>query len=592
MQLVFKSFYTQYGVRRPQSMFSPKLVNLVDLPINSFIHYLTADTELPDIDPSKLYFQQNKNLVYVDIIDEATDNKGNPRRKPVVVKNLVRPFFLKNKKFRYLKDPQKTISGKQMLLVANYNYLDQVYNYVNIPANQYYKFWNKYKTLWDNVNRVASESDRNHFIFLDIPQQLPSYSFLRMYSDKVNLALIKIFDTDSKLMILELWKWLNSDLREKSVMANLSTDNLNKINLVLTTSDNVSTIVNLGYLNSWIKGAKNLTDMPSVSQFPTDMIQKLFLKLLMTLHDSVKEQEAVDTEEVVEPEPEKALGIKDEEPDETEGELEETYSDKAIREAKQWMPSDKQREIYQPVDEEQIEKDEVEDIFKQMDEDLAALDVINNKVLKEKGIKISSKGEIEETAEVAQMKEFSQQELKDIIYSNPSNEDALMGQLESYADFGILTASDYKKLIKDASAYKNLKDPYGSKQTILEARVIKPEDLQLDEDKSTIIASENVLDKNMLKSSLLSFKEDYIRNVLKKDVLNMVSDIQRAGVIIKNHEIEDDVSALGAYETHTLELKPIDGSPSTIRFRLPKIDDNGNFYAAGNKYKQRLQRVD
>lgn len=593
MQLVFKSFYTQYGVRRPQSMFSPKLVNLVDLPMNSIIHYLTSDTELPDIDPSKLYFQQNKNLVYVDVIEELSDNKGNPRRKPGVIKNMVRPFFIKNKKFRYLKDPQKSINSKQILLAVNYNYLDHAYSYVNIPANEYNKFWNKYKTMWDHINVAANESDRNHFVFLDIPQQLPSYSFLRMYSDKVNLALLKIFDTDSKLMILELWKWLSGDFRDKSVMANVSVENLNKINLVLTTTDNVSTIINLGYLNSWIKGAKNLTDMPSVSQFPTDTIQKLFLKLLLTLHDSVKEQETVDTETDVAPEPVKALGVQDEEPSEEEAEEgEETYSEQAIREAKQWMPSDKQGEIYEAVDEEQIEKDEVADIFKEMDEELAALDILNTKALKEKGIKISSKGEIEQAVEVEKLKELSQQELKDIIYSSPSNEDALLGQLESYADYGILSASDYKKLIKDANAYKTLKDPYGSKQTILEAKVITPKDLELDEEKSTIVASENVLDKNMLKSSLLSFKEDYINNVLNKDVLNMVSDIQRAGVIIKNHEVEDDVSALGHYQIHTLDLKPIDGSPSTIRFRLPKIDDDGNFVAGGNKYGMRLQRVD
>ena len=114
----------------------------------------------------------------------------------------------------------------------------------------------------------------------------------------------------------------------------------------------------------------------------------------------------------------------------------------------------------------------------------------------------------------------------------------------------------------------------------------------ISKDKSAIVASDNVLDRTMLESSLLSFGEDYVKNVMHKDVLNMISEVQKAGVIIKKHEIDIDHSALGSYENHTLELKPIDGAPSTIRFRIPVVDDDGNLSVNATKYRCRLQRVD
>jgi hypothetical protein len=540
------------GVRRPQNLFSPKVIQLLELPMDSILH--VHQSLMHDIDVSKLYLQRIP-MHYVEITDTLTDTKGLPRRKPVQAKIVSRPFFVAQKLYRFMPAPHTVVKDRSSLLIYNYQYLSSMYQYHPHPMVSWYQYWNTTKTMWDRIAAITETSSRHHFIMIDIPADLPSYSLLQMYVSKSNPAMLKIFDTQSKLDILELWKWLSPDHRDGGAMAALKTEHLDLINLVFQLADGRSSILNLGYLNSWIKGSDALTEFASVAQFPLQQIQKLMLKYLITLQ---------------------ALGMSGAPQSDPEAEIIEATPAEAV-------------EVPLEGDDSGIVTQTLDQQLADIDGEIAALDLLSRKKMSQVGVQISGDDLV---AVPDAIDDLSVDEISSKVYGLVPAGDVLERQLNEYAEYGGVSAAEYRKTVQDIGKYAAMRDPYGSKLSVTEAMVIPPEMLQIDTDKTTLVGPDTVLDRTMLKSSLNSFDEDYINNVLQKDMLQMVSEVQRAGVIIRRHEIEIDASALGVYENHTLELKPIDGVASTIRFRVPKIQDDGTMICNSNRYSLRKQRVD
>lgn len=591
-QLTYQQFYRQYGLRRLQTMLAPKLLALSSLPRDSLVHYLSSSAT-PDIDITKLYLKGYSKRIMIDCIENLSGQKGAPRRRPMQVRNLVRDWLLQHKQFKLLPNHYRLVTDPLTLLISNYSYLDKLYKYTELPMTPYNKWWNVQDTLWREVNTIAETSSKNQFVFLDIPDELPSYTFLQIFSTKTNLTLLKIFDTIGKLNLLELWKWMNPDTRELSVMNQVSEKHFNKVNLVFTNKDNLSVIVNLGYLNSWIDGNDNTTEFNSIIQIKPIQLQKVLLKFMMVTH-STTEAEVVDTDNKLsddtDVQEEQELREETEDYVEEHGTEEEPLSDASSAAYLTKNKDGNQSGLIQDFKEVASSDKDLTANFTEIDEDLKALDVMANKKLLDKGIKVDGKG-----TEVV-ISEFKDERSMDDVRQEaliPQNSDqALKAIAAEQAEIGALTASEYRALIKDIEKYPLLKDPYGSNKTIKEAAVITQQDLEIDASKSQMPPNKSVLDKTMLESSLLSFDSDYINNVLHKDILSMVSGIQKAGIVIKRHEVEMDNSALGSYENHTLELKPIKGASSTIRFRIPKIEEDSTFTVGGNKYSMRKQRVD
>jgi hypothetical protein len=114
----------------------PRTFEINSLPRNSMLHILTHDVQHPDIDTSKLYFGNNTRKILVDYPENLLEEKGSPRKKAVLIKNMFRIFHFKNKNFRYLKDHYLLIKDELTLLINNYNYLDVAYRYVDLPMTQ------------------------------------------------------------------------------------------------------------------------------------------------------------------------------------------------------------------------------------------------------------------------------------------------------------------------------------------------------------------------------------------------------------------------------------------------------------------------
>ena len=169
-------------------------------------------------------------------------------------------------------------------------------------------------------------------------------------------------------------------------------------------------------------------------------------------------------------------------------------------------------------------------------------------------------------------------------------EDIIKEQCNALADAGMMTASEYRRFMALSENYKAILSPDG-KTTLAEYSDVKPEQLAIKESKK-IPDIKTVVDKSMLKSSLLTFDSEYIKNVLKRDICAMVVNSQKGGFVINKYEVDTNESILGKFETHTLRITPVEGEPSILRFKLPGIDEDGVYESKGIKYRMRKQRGD
>jgi len=169
-------------------------------------------------------------------------------------------------------------------------------------------------------------------------------------------------------------------------------------------------------------------------------------------------------------------------------------------------------------------------------------------------------------------------------------EKGVLDVCERLADDGLLTAGEYKRFTALAGAYKNIKNPYGE-GTLGEQIQVSPEQLILKKTQS-FLDEKTVVDKTMLSSTLVGFDKQYIKEILPRHTASMVTQIQKAGVAVADYQIELTEDIMGSYEDHTVKLIPVEGAPSTIKFKIPKIQEDGTFEASGTKYRMRKQRGD
>lgn len=538
MQELFNNYYKKLGMRRLQGLLNPKKFKLVDLPRDSYFHYLDKGNK--DLDVNIPFLEGYKKKIYVDYADTILTDLGAPRRKNVIIKSLVRSFLSKNKEFKFLKDSHLTMKDSKTFLVANYNYLSNIYRYVDLPMTEYNEWRNTQNTVWNKINEVATDSARNNFVVIDVESDIPSFNMLNMYVDKTKTSMVKLFNTDSKKMILELWKWLSVEHRSLSVLDRLDVENYSKVNLLFTNTSNEVCLINLGYLNSWIKGQENSTGTESVSQFGSLQLSKFFLKFLMCMQASAGE-------------------------DVDNSLIEETELDEEI----------------------EVPLTVIEDV----DESIDLLSNLTSTKFKNRGVVVDETGNVQVDVNKDVDLETSDDIKKETLTAS-TYEETIRKDLEDNLASGLINMTVYKKQIADLESFNNLEDPFKSGLSIKEASNVSIEDIQIKPESTKITASDVVSDKSMLNSSLLAFDKDYLENVLNKDILSMVSSLQKSGMIIRDYKIDTDHSVLGTYETHTLSVKPVDGAASTIKFRLPKIDDDGSFMAGNSKYFLRKQRID
>jgi hypothetical protein len=595
MQL-YEPFYKRFGIRKADQLMTPPLtpLELLDLPKSSILHCVSMSPLEVGPAADEYIFRNIDRQIVMSHVTEIGDQKGTPRRLSVMPEPLFRKYHLKNRRFRLMRSLEASARDPNTLIVYNYGLLPQLYRYMRSIYAEYYRWWNAEATVWKTMGSIAEECPRQQFLMCKLPTVLPGINQLNIAMEgfvdvaSANFSLegldgialeaitqrtIKIFNNPESLFILELWKWFG-EKRYSSVIANVPEKHLDKINLVFEESGRWF-VMNLGLINSWrVATEEELKINPNANTkgIAPDQIQRRFLRLMMALF----QVRTVASAEVA--------PVKDVKPGTTTQVVTQTAALPQIDPKTGAVVVKTQTSTLnttEPLDAHLLEPDDTGDnvkhdalLDKQLEEDLAELERISQNaagpVLTEEGKVVSGPVFVEEPPRTL--------------------EGGVMAVCDKLADNGLLSAAEYRRYDGLSKSYKNIIAPDG-KATLDEFIQIPPEKLKIEESPALKDIS-TVVDKTMLKSSLLTFDQAYVKEVMPRDVAGMVLNIQNAGIAVTNYEIERVEDVLGSYDSYTVRVTPVEGASSTLRFKLPVIDDDGTYHANGVKYRMRKQRGD
>ena len=559
---LYPQYEKRYAVRMPNHLTQPRLfpLSLMSLPRNSILHYLSeSEAEYGPASDEALLLNVPR-LVLVSHLTALSSSEGNPRSTYVQPGPLIQDYRRRYRKLRPLNKLELADREPQNVLVYNYAMLPHLVKYTRSFFSRYYAWLNVQNTMYNNINELATQTQRHHFIQLILPPVIPGLNALRKAEKTKTRDALEPFVTNDQLSLLDLWTFLGVN-RQNSSLSHVKPEYLSRINFIIRHQGAWLTI-NMGVLETWRKNPNIERD----AGVDPKTFQIRFLRMISTLHEAggvVGDKPPV---EVVEQEP---VAVADTPVIEIDVTPEPTHA-----------------EIQDQLDELDVPPDE---------EELAELNVIENLNRPEEVIEHEEEFDEDgnQVGKAAPMTEGSQPVIIGTIRPNVvrTHEGAIQAKVDELADAGVISGGDYRRLMKNAEAYKNLKDPYGSGQSFAEALVIKKEDLIL-KDVEPFPDDANILDKSMLKSTVADMDRQYIPKILPKDIMGMVMMTQQAGVAVTGYEIERVTDAVSDFEIHSVSVTPVVGRQSTLRFRVPVVQPEGTYISNGVRYRLKKQRAD
>lgn len=608
MLLQHNVFYRKFGIRLVQHLITPRMFKMEDFrfPLNSTFHFVSHDENSIAPDQAQPHFAAFKSKrIGMEVIPNLTSMEGNPRKTSLQVIQLARKFFQKNRLFRFTKDVNSVVRDPNAVTVLDYGYLLKMYRYANAPLTPYFEWLNIEKTAWNGIKDTVEKSERHNFIFYEVPDVLPSINTLKQFSKKISTNYRHFFDTPGKKFLLELWKWIGEDTRKDSILSAIPIDQLGKVNIVFTFKG-MWCVLNLQQLEDWRRvDTENEAETedkshskPHTVKYLPSQLQRLLIKLCIGVQTYIVPPDEEDNKDNAANE--KSIQLNNTENQDSDSGMNEDEKDEDVVLGNRREIEDESTEKHQDL--ETLEKDldsesTTADIMDEIDKELETLETIEKRYMMAKSLHQDINADVEGSEEIFKQENFIAtpeeiQSIQDKIFTEREADEVLKNTIDKHSEFGLMSAAEYRNLLKQADKFMNSPDPHLGTTTIKEFVKVNPEVLKIEHHETKLAERETVADKSMLSSSLIAFDKKYINEVMDKDISAMAVNIQKAGIILQSYEVEPFNSVLGAFEVHTLKVKPIDGAPSTIRFKIPKVDEEGNFVANGNKYHMRKQRGD
>lgn len=599
-------------VRAPIYLVNPTVFSTFDysLPKFAVVHYLdiNSGSHFPSLD-LRYYKNSDKTkkfpICHVMDLDSKEEITTLLNKQPMAE---VRKWTKSNlKHFKELDLFHSVNNSANVVGTINYNMLKDMYKYRSAPLSKHYSYYNLYKTYWNSVKKALDTTkidEIKHVVSIDIPTLIPNYFIIDRLIAFNEIKYSRMVTDINLKNIIELYKWLNNDTRSKSVMSDISDEDASKILVEFKYKEYV-TILPLHVIRS----ASEQSDIKSTIKLPHDKLSKLYLMFLRKIQfivdnsdeeaiakidDEVTNDVYINTntiDDVVKP----VVKIEEEENDEVDVETSQSFNYE--------LPTEKIVTITEVIKKESKTKQEIskleDDVF---DEDFGVDDL--DKSIEEEAYNISETdrlfidaiskaSEEDEAAEVVEEKpslavDYSEEKKSEIVRDVSLNE-KIDHHIKVAKEMKLLTAAEIRSINKAKEAREVLPSPYNTKLTLTTQATIDPEDKRLDIDSYKLPESTPVISEFNKVNKLKSFDRTYLDKGMKKDILAMVTNIEKSGVIVTNYTIDDVKSSVDNYELHRLSLKPLVGKESTVTFRIPKISEEG-IIKAGN-VKMRLRKV-
>jgi len=581
----FEQFYRSFGIRRAAQLLTPPLPELdhLNLPKRSVLHFVGVSPLAYGPDSDEFIFRNITIPIAMAHVTELGSRDGMPRRLGIAVDPLIRKYHIAHRRFRLMRNFEQAARSDNTLIVYNYGFLPTLFRYPRSAYAEYYKWMNQQASVWAQIAATAAESDRNQFIVLRLPKTLPSLQMLNLGTQGRNQKMVRLFNSPEALMVLELWKWFGEH-RGSSLLAKVPVEKLNRVNLIYEESGRWF-VANLGLLNSWREATKEeVKENPKAAtkgQLPAAIIQRRFLRMLMSLQAMRSgvapevAQQANQAPKPAEVETQQQLPQAPKVPEATI--IKQEVGTPKINPETGVVELKPTEVAVASVPASDFEVDRPEDVH--VDE---ALDAKIEADLKELERVANVDAIDDEGEDVPPVREEESHSFHDL-------EHGVMRVCDRLADQGVMSAAEYRRYQQLSVAYKAIPSPDG-KTTLDKFIQIPQETLKIES--VPIKEIKTVVDKSMLKSSLLAFDERYIKEVMHKDVAGMVLNMQNAGIAVTNYQVEKVETILGSFTNHVVKVTPVEGHSTTWQFKLPALEDDGTYRANGVKYRMRKQRGD
>ncbi len=549
-----KVFTRRHSTFKPEQLMKPRVSKqgTFKFPQNSILNYL-PQSEVEIGPSSNLPYFKDPRVIFVRHITELADNKGNPKNNMVLPGPLIQTYRKANPKLRLITRWENADKEPQNLVVINYSILQRIRRYAKTAWAAYFKWYNIFSTVVQTMNDLAHISDRQQFIVLEMPKDLISIALIRKHERRASKRSISQLKDETGFTFADILAWVGPN-REHSILNKLEADSLSKINIVFTLYGRWMSI-NLGTLNGWIKVGENKKGLAPKS------MQLRFIKLLNTFIQSQIDGEITKldmTEEYDEADLETAPA---EDVDEEDDIISSLDNIEEVDEAEMQIGILDDDSNFDDEDDSEIQLGDDDD---DEDDNIA---VVENKVTAETTI----------------------EKVSDSKHVNP--EDTIVNKVEKLFEDRLITIPERKRFITLASSYKEMDDPFGSDQTLEQAMQIDPKEVVLKRAKR--IPDMDILkDKSMVKTTVEDMNEQYVTQLLKKNVMQAVMSLQKADIAVTNYTVERETNAVNDFEVHTISTVPLVGKPGTIRFTLPVVQPNGVYMSNGVRYRLKTQKID
>lgn len=577
----YDAFYRRHGIRFKADVKNPPMTafNTLRLPMLSSIHFVQYDPDEGfEVPESHFLLSEFTKRMFATVVEfyPFEDALGEFRLTFDKTKQEVLDYYRLNKK---IANPHgEVIKDAYTVQLFTYGLINRRYLfYKTRKSNELLRWANHHRSVFYTMNEAAKKDGRHHFVVLDVPKAIPSLPKLRQREEStLDRPLLRYFRTQDEWMVLSLWQMFHK--LDGYIFKDLEAEQLDKINIIWR-AGSVCMIMNLGKVLGFNQAFDASSEM-SEYQFSKYILNAFLLMsegsttvptdALMESVQEVDELDGIDAEE-----------------------------QKKINEALDALLGP----ITAPamLDVSTIRSDRVhhERVIKgisetggkevSLDEESSEEDVIDERLA---NLTYTD-------SEVHDEFELDSEDLAYVEYEPIPNgvldaQTSVVAIATARARNGGMTAGELRHTTKLAEKYQSLKNPYNPKQSLVEALTVSAEDVALDTNVGVVSEAQKKLipDESMYESSLKRFDEKYISTLMPKHITRSVMSLASIGISIQDYDIERVSNINDDFEIHSVKVATVNGKTSTVRFRIPAVNDYGEFRLGGIKYRMRKQWAD
>ncbi len=595
----FSRFYIDHGIRSAGQLLTLRKNEIAEFafPINTTLHFAVREIGEIGLPQEDELFTNSGRRILTNFVFRYRHNDivGGPIKLPREFNKELNKFLDRNKHFKFFQRSKSTIDVQTVPYIISYSSIDLTYKYNPVEGNDYWRRLNFFRTVIDGVNEQLATTTRNQMLYFDVPNTLPNINrlmdaeaqLLKNQGKQLPLdhRLRMMLGSDGAYLILEFWLWAGEN-PHLSVFSRIPSDKLDKVSFI-TSLDGRYSVLNLGTFHSWIRTKAN----PRGALAP-DRAQRAIFRHFMAIQQirSVSDDTIiVDVESELEKrELDKQYGIKNDR--------------MTLSEA---VGNDREYVTEQPADPKlEVNIDATKYATgKTLNIDAKALsvaeDVIGgNPSDVEDFLFDQMDRDIQQHSITAAQNEVDLLETSEGVYKvYEAKDNGMEGKIAELADDlsakGLYSGAEVRRVIGLSQRYKKIKCPLDESQTLEQYMKIDPESLKIaDNKKLTEKPIRGIIDDSMLNYSIQDFDSRYINEIIGKDTVNAFMHFQRAGIAVTDLSMTRVDDYLGSYQIYSLQLTPVIGKASTVKIKIPVIDQNGIFVANKVKYKMKKQRRD